>query len=163
MALMSWLVLKMQKKENDMKSEEKNERTEKRRKMLIDIALSNGLAGDELEKFIDDQLKVWDEISELFVNKTYYGKIKPFPLFNEESCRCLNCGRVLLCGGPCCDHPRYCEETERYKGHLIEPTDDARIFKVSIEKQEYYVLEEKAGVLSNSMWLNYEDALSSIK
>lgn len=162
MALMSWLVLKMQKKENDMTFDKKTERKEKQRKKLREIALSNGLNGEELEKFIDKQLTNWEEIFNIFHGQSS-GKMKPFPLFNEESCRCLNCGRVLLCGGPCCDHPRYCEETERYKGHLIEPTDDARIFKVSIEKQEYYVLEEKAGVLSNSMWLNYEDALSSIK
>lgn len=48
------------------------------------------------------------------VVKTVLSKIKPltketiaYLAHLEQGCGCLNCGRCVLVGGPCCSNPRY--------------------------------------------------------
>lgn len=85
-----------------------------------------------------------------------------FPAFNEDSCQCLNCGRIILCGGPCCDKPVYCEPKDNYKNYSVSETEEDRVFCVESQSgSKYFVVMEDSGFLSNTMWQTKEQAVKS--
>lgn len=126
-------------------------------KVIKKLILSEGHSEEYAEKeAIKRADKIYDFISSL-------GNISPYiPLFNEESCRCLNCGRLLL-AGKCCTSPRYIEDTERYADKEIKSTETDKVFSVFIYNKNYFVIEEKPGVYSNTLYHTEQQAAQNIK
>lgn len=84
------------------------------------------------------------------------------PGFNEDSCQCLSCGRIVLCGGPCCDNPVYCEPEDHYRNYNVTKTDEDHIFMVENQSgDQYFVIEDQSGILSNTMWRTKELAIKN--
>lgn len=126
-------------------------------KVIKNFILSEGHSEEYAE---DEAIKRADKIYD-FIAKL--GKASPYmPLFNEESCRCLNCGRLLLVG-KCCSSPKYIEDTERYAGKEVKSTETDRIFSVFIYNKDYFVIEEKPGVYSNTLYHTEQQAAKYIK
>lgn len=86
------------------------------------------------------------------------------PLFNDDSIECLSCGRVVMCGPKCCSNPTYRSDEKRYERYnAVKPTDVEGIFAVELHNRDYFVIEEKPGVYSNTMWHTKEQAIEDLE
>lgn len=86
------------------------------------------------------------------------------PLFNDDAVECLSCGRVVMCGPKCCSNPTYRSDDKRYERYnAVKPTDVDGIFAVELHDRDYFIIEEKPGVYSNTMWHTKEQAIKDLE
>lgn len=86
------------------------------------------------------------------------------PLFNDDAVECLSCGRVVMCGPKCCSNPTYRSDEKRYERYdAVKPTDVEGVFAVELHDRDYFIIEEKPGVYSNTMWHTKEQAVKDLE
>lgn len=123
------------------------------------LLLSEGKTEEEAVAIAEKRMgKISDFINN--VSKSFF----IMPLFNDDSIECLSCGRVVMCGPKCCSNPTYRSDEKRYEKYkAVKPTDVEGIFAVELHNRDYFVIEEKLSVYSNTMWPTKEQAIKDLE